>query len=517
MNTIFQPAFLWTFFGFSILGVSSGCEREGAVSASLTQARALMASSQPEAAIPVLRRLLDEENDAEMEYLLASALLDTGAVDEAWERFRRLLDRGSSFDALPVRAARALNRLERFRESRELLLDHVTQNPGDRAALHVLSVALRRLGNSEAALALTQRRRELELAQWEENRSQASGNAAWKTLERARSLVRRSRLADALEAIDEGLQDKTGQLDRRTFRLLALLKAEVFMKIVGVRDDSEALWKIVKQSRMPEVDLARARLLLRLGAMDTTLDILSETEEVQQVAGLGKDLLRAHRARLLVELGKLQGELTAFVEKPFANTPLGSRDPEIAELANFCRAELLMANGRPDSARRVVGQSSFTLAGGTDWASAIRIVVDRDPHADVSALVDYPHVLQRGLRVAELKNDKNFQAIATRVEKLFAARRVVFSGEDSEEAWSRLLKIYTDAGALRKAREIAWFRWSARPEDVSSTLVLAKTLSRPEEVCERLSVVQAALKRHPGDESLVRLRARDLKFLGVEP
>ena len=90
-------------------------------------------------------------------------------------------------------------------------------------------------------------------------------------------------------------------------------------------------------------------------------------------------------------------------------------------------------------------------------------------------------------------------------------------GSGSDEAWSRLLQLYAEAGALRKAREIAWLRWSQGPSDARTCIQLAKTLKRPEEVCERLSVIHRALQRHPDNESLLRLRAQDLKFLGVTP
>jgi hypothetical protein len=236
-------------------------------------------------------------------------------------------------------------------------------------------------------------------------------------------------------------------------------------------------------------------------------------------------LLRAHRARLLSELGESRDERTSFVGRPFDNTPVGSRDPEIAEIANLCRAELLMKNGKPESARRVVGQSTFSLAGGLEWAGAIRIVADRDTNADLSALVDFPHVIELAERVPVLARDDDFRAIAARVKEIFDARRPVLAelldasadGSGSEEAWSRLLQLYAEAGALRKAREIAWLRWSQGPSDARTCIQLAKTLKRPEEVCERLSVIHRALQRHPDNESLLRLRAQDLKFLGVTP
>ena len=54
------------------------------------------------------------------------------------------------------------------------------------------------------------------------------------------------------------------------------------------------------------------------------------------------------------------------------------------------------------------------------------------------------------------------------------------------------------------------------PADERSGLELGLVLQRPEEIFERLAVVNATLKRYPNNEELQDLRSACLRSLGID-
>jgi hypothetical protein len=78
-----------------------------------------------------------------------------------------------------------------------------------------------------------------------------------------------------------------------------------------------------------------------------------------------------------------------------------------------------------------------------------------------------------------------------------------------------LLDLYVENGALRKARETAWYLWSRDPGGLKASQDLAGALSRDEEILTRLYVINKGLERNPGEPGLTALQSQALLFLGI--
>ena len=81
--------------------------------------------------------------------------------------------------------------------------------------------------------------------------------------------------------------------------------------------------------------------------------------------------------------------------------------------------------------------------------------------------------------------------------------------------WRELVELYVASNAARKAREAAWLIWHRDRSGAAENLLLARTLTRPEELLPRLAALERALERAPSHGSIVELRARALRDLGV--
>ena len=494
------------------------------------KANFLVALQRGKEAVRLTRELIEERpGDGSLQTILLSACLDTGEITEALEIYGRLESAGSSGAPAPgfglrlkVKIAGGFNKLKRFAEARDVLMDVLLEDPEDSGALHQLATTLRGLGASAASRALIRRSKELHAYFYEKLEAESAARGArlaQHAYNRARALNELDRSGAILEELDEALGRSDQLVD------LQLIKADVLLRLGRGELLRKELEEIVLSDQCPDMLRAlRARLRAREG---------DKLGAGRIIASLGHDLesrmkesprLGAHLLRIARESGDLPevARLLEFLES------LDSVKGGAPEVAMLCRAEAHLREGRRAEAGVLLGNNYRMLEGGDTWAGALRLLAaepsqaGEDAVVDISDLVDHPELVAEAEGFEIVTANPALEAMVKRAKALIRdrggilARMRGFGDGDVLGLWRELLELYFESGASRKARETAWYLWHLDPGGLEASLELARALGREEEVLTRLQVVERGLKRTPGNGELTALRKQALLFLGVE-
>jgi predicted Zn-dependent protease len=482
-----------------------------------TQARALLELERPREALPVLRALARETKSRATELYLGIALLNSGETALAWERFSPLLQgEGASglpsgpeplLPALRMNGARALSQLHRPAEAAELLLELLSRDPENAAALHELAGAARALGAREGGLALDGRIRRLQEREGllrSAHRARVALHAGSVPYYRARAALEVQRTGEALELLEEAirLSPRNATLYQEAARVSSLL---------SLLDAAERRLRAgLARCSSPLLAADLGRLLASRG---------EETEARKLLQPLPAPADRATalgRARALLELGEVEA----------AEASLALQAGENDEESALCCAEAAIRRGRVAEAAELLSGSFGELAGGSGWAGALRTVLrlrgggesgngsESGATGDPSDLLDHPRLL------AALPPSSSGEWPA-RVLSAHQRRSAIVSrlgepaGADLAPPLRELLALYREAGAERKARETAWYLVHLQPSLIEDQRRLAQTLSSPEEVVAKLSVLRSAFRLVPGDPEIAARIAEARALLGL--
>ena len=240
-------------------------------------------------------------------------------------------------------------------------------------------------------------------------------------------------------------------------------------------------------------------------------------------------MLTTRRILALLELGEIDTvrELVAAAEKR------GERSEELF----LARAELAVLSGDLETAREIHDGIQPILPEAGRWAAAVGALlalvswrtgdgneIPSSPVDDPSPLLDHPRFLENSNYTAANDeagdSERPAGAFLSRLRVLHRQRETRLedlrgkSDAAGATGWNHLIDLYVEYGALRKAREAAWYLIHLRPDDVEAHRTLIRVLSRPSEVIERLSVIERALVLAPGDEELQKLRREARSFVG---
>jgi tetratricopeptide (TPR) repeat protein len=492
--------------------------------------------------VPLLREAVDRHGHAELEPVLAKAVLEIGGAEEAWTRFSRALARAESGEtrtppetraSWQADAARALLDLGRHREAWPLLRAALLVEPERPAALLDLARASRAAGAPEAAAALTRRARELVAREEildQAKKARTGGAAASAPYYRALAAAALGQVGVALDLIEDGLREAPAlaELHSEKARLHAL---------VGRSDLAEAaLERGIEATRSPALHAEKALLLARRGREDEARRALAAAgvaadgvlagESAGASEGGDSAALRARCAAALLELGDVAAARTLVAEA----TGETERPRELL----LARAEIALLDGRIDLAEGMLGASFHDVPGGQSLAAALRALARAAAARgaqggeaeflallDPSDLVDHPRLLSSRYAIAgDLPLPERVAAWmdGARAARDAAAGKIAAvigrPPAESAPAYRELASVLAQLGARRKAREAAWYAFSLRPLGVPEMSLLAATLADPEEAVSRLAVLERALRLAPEDATLLAERGRIESFLG---
>ena len=490
------------------------------------KANFLVALQRGREAVSLARELLKERpEDSSLELILLSACLDTGETVEALELYDRLRSEtlpgrsAPGFTAkMKVKIAGGFNSLERYVEARKLLLEVLTEDPEDSGGLHQLATALRGLELSASSQALVRRSKELHAYFYERLEAESAargGRLAQHAFNRARAFNELGRTGELLRLLDTALRVNKELVD------LQLIRADILLRLGRAEVQRAELEKLVLSEGCPDmIRLVLARLRLRLGDRAGAAELVSPLRKDLARALKDSPRLGAHLLRIAREAGDLEevSSLLAFLD----STDLGaSGNPEVAML---CKAESHLREGKLRDARRILNSNYRMLEGGDTWAGALRLLAGdgESPGEDPSDLVDHPELIRSGESFSHVTATPAIASLVARADKIreesdrLLARMRGFADGDVLPLWRELLRLYSQSGARRKARETAWYLWHLDPGGLEETGALVSSLHRDEEVLTRLHVLERGLKRNPAAEGLRALRQEALLFLGVE-
>lgn len=505
--------------------------RPGLFEARRLKARFLIALQRGQDANILVRELIRERpGDRVLEMLLLGTCLDIGENREAIEIYTRLrpaVEKNPQAGGFPfslrVKIAAGLNTLKRYSEAREILLAALMEDPEDSDALSRMAVTLRGLGLAAAGRAMISRSKELHAYYYDMGHAEAAGRqgrVAQFAYNKARAFSELDRLGDALELLETARKRKGLLAD------LQLVHEEILFRLgrsEGLRRELEQLADSEKFSDLFRVSLARLKSHTgdQEGAKKITAALRKDLENrLKESPRLGARLLRAARER-----GDLE-EVAGLLEF-FEVTDGVSRDsPEAEEL---CRAEILLREGKRDEAFTLLNHNYRMLEGGEIWAGALRSLAARPQEGaenaaaarDLSDLVDHPEVADAAAGFEIVTSSPFLSKMVAGARDLIRKRGEIlarmrgFGDADILPLWHELLGLYLENGALRKARETAWYLWKRDPGGLEVSLDLAGALRRDEEIITRLYVLKKGLERTPGDPGLAALQRQGLLFLGV--
>jgi len=510
------------------------------------RARLLLANQKAAAARELLEELTATDDDPDLRFLLGTALLDEGRPERALEYLLPLVEElasaetssdgaPTSLSVLRVRAARALGEVGRFRGAAELLLDALLADPRDTKALRELAVASRGLGAVSAANALERRARAMESRDTFARLAEGAKRAARPSsvaYHRAQAALVVEDIGEALALLGAGVElpATVAQLHLELTRVEELLgrrdRAEHVVVKASESSDSSALY-VVERARLAAADGraedARRWLIDERLTMPTAEEQDSMSAEERQVLAL----VMTRRLLTYYELG----EFTAAAEF-FRRYRVTSEDP--GELL-LCRAELALVEGRLDEADGLLAGSFDEVPGGIAWQRALQTLIawarpaaargDSSPvgDADPSDLLGRPRFLTKSEYTPRAALDAEVARELDRQRALHHRARELLEGmrghedRDVVDRWAELIDLYRAAGALRKAREAAWYALSLEPNRVESYRRLVRVLERPQDAIERLAVIETGLRRAGDDPELAAARNATRSFLGLPP
>lgn len=492
-----------------------------------TKAQLLLGLERPKEALPLLQDLVRERSAPHLELSLGRALLDSGDAAGALEKLTALLSEERKSQAgrletpfetaLKPPIATALIELGRHREAAQVLLDHLSRDPEDVPSLQQLSRVARALGAPPTAAALNRRIRQLvprEKILQSARQAQASGYASSVLYYKAGAAFLLGKAGEALE-----LLAKAAQLSPK-IALLHLELGRVHLALgrydLAERDLREGL----KQGGSPLMATELARVLSLCGDGDQARrllhDSLSQPAGDGEAAGPGlwhveeKSLLAARRARAFLELGE-PGRAKEALDAGGVN---GQENDE----TRLCRAEIALLERRLDLAEAMVDASYDQLSGGEAWARALQALLalrgeksaagSFRPPEDPSDLLDQPRLLglpydPPGLEASEGAARWRASLRSAHERRMEILQRMAgFADSDLVPLWRKLLSLYQELKAARKAREVAWYLVHLHPGGKEEWLALAETLSAPEEALARIAALARALDIAPGEKEL---------------
>ena len=495
------------------------------------QARLLIALRRGQDANVLVRQLVKERpGDRFLEMLLLGTCLDIGENQEAVEIYTRLLpaveknpQAGRFPRTLRVKIAAGLNSLKRYSEARDVLLTVLMEEPENSDALSKMAVTLRGLGLSGAGQAMISRSKELHAYYYDMGHAEAAGRQgryAQYAYNKARAFSELDRLGDAHTLLQTVLK-RQGLLED-----LQLVREEVLLRLGRSAEILQELQQAAGAAGAPvflQASLARLKVHAgdREGALKITTVLRKDLEiRLKDSPRLGTRLLRIAR-----EGGDLQ-EVSSLLEFLEGAEGVSRESPEAVML---CRAELLLREGKQQEASTLLGRNYRMLEGGEIWAGALRLLADNPGEdaentpavTDCSDLVDHPEVAAAAVDFKIVTSSPALSKLIGRVRELTRLRGEIlsrmrgFGDADILPLWHELLGLYLENGALRKARETAWYLWSRDPGGLKASRDLAGALSRDEEILTRLYVINKGLERNPGEPGLTALQRQGLLFLGI--
>jgi len=506
------------------------------------RAECSMAIGRFEDALEILDALVAEESAPRMVLLLAETCARTGRSQRAWELVESALRELSAGGVATAEArdrntrlrragARALNALARPAEARDLLLPLLLSTPEDEESLHLLIASLRAIRIESTASALELRLVELEGFRYErrgEAAARRDGLSTTIAYHEARAWLELDRIPEAIEALRAGIARSPSAAD------LFLLLAEAQLRLGRLRDTAVRFDRSVRALGSPRIGLALARVLVRLDKIPIAREIVGGIRNnIPPPGDPRRGPVRADLLRTLVTLDGIDAVRDAIAGGDEIDSDFSEGATDIVLLS---RAELRLADGDLDEARIILAQRFAQTPGAPSWAGALRAVVDAvspdaegasdraspDPF-DPSDLVDQPELARR-LRVysivarsapAVARIDRAL-ALASRREAILT-RMADFSDSDVLPAWYEIAALCLESGAVRKAREVAWYLWSRDRAGLRENRLLARALSRPENLLERLAALERAAARAPLDEEIARARSEARRALGLVP
>ncbi len=485
------------------------------------KARALLRLSRGEEARAVLRGLTLDTPRVRLAAGMAEE--QTGNLEGAWSHYSALLEDTSNPAAesargqLRLRAATVLNGLGRAREAVGLLAELLVDDPDDVPALNQLVVSTRSLERREATRALNERVRHLMHRQslLETGRKASSANVRGSVFYyEALAAAEVHRLGSALVHLDRGTAADPGLSplyhERARIRLLLCRyrAAEFELRRGSESTDSPALL----------ADLARVQGLR--GHREEMSRTIARVEALRaEVRASDRDRERESTLDLKLARACLESRDYARVGALLKGT--SASDVAMAE-NDLCLAELAWREGRVDESRELLTGNFQILPGGEAWARALRALLagSRDTlEDDPSDVLDHPRLFlgeappfrsgeTGGASLAFLRD-----LHARRLE--IVARMEGYSDRAAASGWKELLDLYREAGAGRKAREVAWFLVHLYPTDVNARQQLARILSAEEEAVVRFAVLREAARLSPRGAPVRRELAEVSEFLGL--
>ncbi len=508
------------------------------------KANCLVALEHLDEALPILEKLFTEsrappENpdepprprDLQLEALLVTSYAQTGRAKEAWslitEVRAEIQKRGVRTPAdrelvrkLAIFGATALNQLSRFAEARDNLLPVLLETPNDRQGLQPFIESMRGLGLAETEAALARRREELATFLYESEQataSRAAGRRAQEIFHEVRALLATDRLGEAEKLVRDGQAKYPNVAD------LHLLSAEIHLRLARVGAITKTLDGVMRSSRSNIVGLALARLRHRQGLTDVAKSMVEAVEKNLPPDGQDNARIRGMALRIRAEIGEHEKVLARVKEG--LDEKIDAANPEIALLF---RIENLLREGDLDAARTALSQSFTSLNGGESWAGVLRSVVEwisakpgETLTVDLSDFLDHPDLCSRLRRVAIVRENAQALARLDLALEILEKRNALIARmkEQSNDAvlsiWKELARLYSDVGAPRKAREVAWFLWNSDRRSLSANLLLAKSLSRREEVLPRLAALERAARTASQSAEVESLLRETRAALGV--
>lgn len=500
--------------------------------------RTLLLLERPEESLRLLEPLLVEKVDPAVELCAAMALLDLHRTEEAWPRLSRLLAANpfpetprlsdlsraqSPRELLRVRAARALCEMGRPAEAANVLLDELPRDL-ERPDFLLEVARAARAARADGATSIERRRRQLQQRERYNDlasQARAAGLVASVRYYQALAALEVDRTADALARIQEAIAVSSSLAE------LHVEKARIQV-LIGTLAAAE-VGLAEARARAPQALLAAAsaRVVALRGRKEEAAAILQASASASFVPAQSGPALSEDR---LADLRSRNAALRALAFLEIGQPAAAAREDSAQagrSGSRLMRAEAAVLAGGFEEARKLLGASFEDFPGGAVWAAALEDIIqlqlsarrpDGDGAAagdfDASNLLDHPRLF---LDPAYASPGPTAERLRNLHEERTAILREIETkvGVEAADGWLRLVALYRESGAARKAREAAYHLAGIRPGP-RELRALASTLSLPEEVLPRLRATEGLLALEPSNIEAAAARSGIRKLLGAE-
>jgi len=504
---------------------------EGYAPAQRVRGRILLSLGRSREAGEIFSRLLEKQPSSELEYYLGVALFDSGEVEKAYDRLSKLLASvneapeakttlGPLATHLRSYVARALVSLDRIEESKRVLLDSLVDDPYDVELLRTLAEAIEKGGDAKTAKALRARIRALAVREALIRRRYA----VEVTNREAETLMLKGLIELSVDKIGGALDFFRQASGKSPKSARPHVSYGLALELLGKNTRADETYdEALQKTNASVLLLEKVRLAASEGRSEDARKILDDPRLSLGGVSTDDEILGewvGRRLRAYLELADFDAVRDFLRENPIRGSE--------ARAVLLSSAEVSLIDRRLTSVGPILDRPGSFRFHERSWGRALRVLHGFESTAgessalqdsfDSSDLLDHARLLRPEAysRLRAMQNEA-FKARLEALRKVSKRRREIIdhNKEDADAPWIELFDLYREVGARRKARELAWFLLERKPKDVASYLRLARAIDRPEEVVERLSIVERGLKVDEEHAELIDFRAKALVEIGL--